>query len=164
MNVLDYAIRIEEEGLQLYERLGYDTQHPDLKRIFGLLADAERKHATELETLKQQVDPADTDSVMLDRACHLESGFKKLLASNDALHELKKDPDAFWHIVRAEEENIRLLEGMAAAEPHEGARTLFLKIAEDEKRHLDTIESIYEFIESPHTYLEWGEFSNLHPL
>ena len=164
MNVLDYAIRIEEEGLQLYERLGYDTRHPELKNIFGLLADAEKKHAEALEALKQEVDPSDADSAMLERACHLENGFKKLLASNDALHELKRDPDAFWHIVKAEEENIRLLEGMAAAEPHEGARTLFLKIAEDEKRHLETIENIYEFMEIPHTFLEWGEFSNLHPL
>ncbi len=164
MNVLDYAISIEEEGLRLYERLEEETEHPELKHIFGLLADAEKRHASELETLKGQVDPADADSLMLERACHLESGFRKLLENKDAQHELKRDPDGFLHVIRAEDDNIRLLEGMAAAEPREGARTLFRKIADDEKRHLETIVSIYEFMEAPRTFLEWGEFSNLHPL
>jgi hypothetical protein len=34
-------------------------------------------------------------------------------------------------------------------------------IAEEEKKHLNIIENIYSFVESPRTYLAWGEFSNL---
>jgi hypothetical protein len=43
-------------------------------------------------------------------------------------------------------------------------RRVLERIVSDEKDHLSKIENIYEFMETPHTYLEWGEFSNLHPL
>ena len=37
-------------------------------------------------------------------------------------------------------------------------------LANDEKRHLERIEEIYDFVETPRCYLEWGEFSNLRSL
>ncbi|MBI5656188.1 MAG: ferritin family protein [Geobacter sp.] len=164
MNIFDYAIRIESEGNQLFQRLGHETTNNELKRIYGLLASAEQEHIGTLEAMKREIDPNDAESSLVERAWQVKSGFRKLLESSDVLHELKDDPDGFWHIVKAEEENIKLLEGMAAAELKDEARVLLSKIADDEKKHLEIIEGIYEFIETPHTYLEWGEFSNLHPL
>ncbi len=164
MNVLDYAIRIEEEGSQLFERLGHDTSHVELKRIFGLLASAEQEHIETLEAMKRGINPVDAESSMLERTCHTKSGFGRLLENNDILNELKRDPDGFRHIVEAEEENIRLMAGMASSEPNMKAGLLLSRVAEDEKKHLEMIESIYEFMEAPRTYLEWGEFGNLHPL
>jgi hypothetical protein len=35
------------------------------------------------------------------------------------------------------------------------------RIAEEERHHLEVMENIYDFVESPRTYLAWGEFSNL---
>ena len=164
MNVLDYATRVEAEGLRLFERLEHETGNRELKEIFGLLAATKRDHCESLETMKQQINPTDAESTMVDRAKEVKSGFQTLLESGDTMHELQKDPDGFWHIVKAEEETIRLYEGMAAAETQPNARLLLQKIADDEKRHLEEIENIYDFVESPHTYLEWGEFSNLHGL
>jgi hypothetical protein len=34
-------------------------------------------------------------------------------------------------------------------------------IAEEERKQLNIVENIYSFVESPKTYLAWGEFSNL---
>jgi rubrerythrin len=164
MSAIDFMLRTEEDGLRLYEELGYEARDPELKEIFELLAERQRNHLDELATLKKSVDPADTDSTLVERTCHLANGFRRLLESNDLLRELKNDRDAFYHILKAEEETIELLEGMAKAEPQENTRIILERIAEDEKNHLSTIENIYEFIEAPHTYLEWGEFSNLHPL
>jgi len=164
MNVLDYATRVEEEGLRLFERLEHETENRELKEIFGLLAATKREHCASLATMKQQINPADAESVMAERAREVKSGFQTLYESSDTMHELRKDQDGFWHIVKAEEEAIRLYEGMAAAETQPNARLLLQKIADDEKKHLEVIENIYDFVESPHTYLEWGEFSNLHRL
>lgn len=164
MNVLDYATRVEEEGLRLFERLEHETENRELKEIFELLADTKREHCESLETMKQQISPADAESTMLERAREVKSGFRTLYESSDAMHQLRTDPDGFLHIVKAEEEAIRLYEGMAAAETHPSARVLLQKIADDEKKHLEVIENIYDFIEAPRTYLEWGEFSNLHSL
>jgi len=53
---------------------------------------------------------------------------------------------------------------MARVEKGEQVKALLNWFVEDEKRHLEEIEGIYEFVEAPRSYLEWGEFSNLHPL
>jgi rubrerythrin len=164
MSVFDYAIRMYEQGAEVFERLFHDTTDPDLERIFGLLAAREREYILELAAMKQTVNPEDADSVMVDRAWHVKSGYEKLLENGDIMHELRTDADGYEHIVKAEEENIRMLEGMAAAEPHGAARILMHQMAESKRRQLEEIENIYDFVETPRTFLEWGEFSNLHPL
>jgi rubrerythrin len=164
MNAIDYMIRIEEDGLNLYEILSDGARDRELKEIFELLAERQRSHLSALETLRESVGPDDAESGLLERATHVENGFRRLLNSHDMLHELKNDHDAFVHVLKAEEDTIKLLEGMAKAETRITTRTLLERIAEDEKAHLTNIENIYEFIEAPRTYLEWGEFSNLHPL
>ena len=100
----------------------------------------------------------------MDRAGQMVNGFRRTLSSSDLPKEFKQDADAFGHIVKAEEEVIDLLDGMAKAEPEGNTRELLALLAVEEKRHLSRMENIYEFIEAPRSYLEWGEFSNLHPL
>ena len=164
MNALDFMIQVEQDGLHLYETLYEETTVVEQKTIFDLLAEGQRSHLEALQGLKESIRGADAESTAAERTRHLTNGLRRLLESHDIREELKKDPDAFYHVVKAEEENIRLLEGMAAVEPHPTAQMLLQKFAEEEQQHLAKIENIYDFIEAPHTFLEWGEFSNLHPL
>jgi rubrerythrin len=86
------------------------------------------------------------------------------LFNHDLNKEMRNDRDAFEHVVHAEDEMIKLCEGMAKAEEEEKVKALLNWFVKDEKRYLEEIEGIYEFVEAPHCYLEWGEFSNLHTL
>ena len=164
MNVIDYAIRMERAAETFFERLGHDTRDNELKGICDILASEERKHVERLDALKGQVDAGDADSTLVERAWHVKNGFEKLLEGGDIIHDLGLDRDGFGHVVKAEEEYIKLLEGMAEAETNKAAGVLLKKIADDEREHLQRMQSVYEFIESPRTYLEWGEFSNLKTL
>jgi rubrerythrin len=164
MNVFDYAINMEEHAAQLFERLFDDTEDTELRRIFGLLAARERDCILHFATMKDSFSHDDANSTQLDRTRHVKDGFERLLEEHDILHELRTDPDGYEHIVKAEEENIRMLEGVAAVEPNRTARDLLSQFAAHKRNELSEIENIYDFVESPHTYLEWGEFSNLHPL
>jgi hypothetical protein len=155
---------MEEHAALLVERLFDEATNPELKRIFGLLATRERDCILRLTTWKQTVSPAEAESAMLDRARDVQGGFERLLGESDILHELRTDPDGYEHVVQAEEENIRMLEGVAAVEPNGAAQSLLARIAAGKRRELEEIENIYDFVETPHTYLEWGEFSNLRPL
>ncbi len=164
MNVFDYIITMEEHAALLFERLFDETKDPELKRIFGLLATRERESILNLATMKNTVSPEDAHSTQLDRARNVMDGFERLLEQHDIRHELRTDPDGYEHIVKAEEENIRMLEGVAEVEESRTARNLLDRLAADKRKELSEIENIYDFVETPHTYLEWGEFSNLHPL
>jgi len=164
MNALDFMTRFEEDCLHFYESLGRDEQNPGMKGLYELLADSQKRHLDALETLKETTRHADAESLLVERADHVINGFREMLFSHDIMKEMKNDRDAFAHVIHAEEEMIRLCEGMAKAEPKENTKVLLAWLAENEKRHLEEIEGIYDFVESPGCYLEWGEFSNLRPL
>jgi rubrerythrin len=164
MNAIEYMIGFEEDGLHLYELLACDCENGEMRTTFNLLADSQRRHMTELLGLKDRISTISADSTLVERAEHVTNGFRHLLESRDIHGELKHDPDALWHILNTEEDYIKMLEGMAKAEPLAEVRTILERMVEDEKEHLDTIVNIYDFIKAPHTYLEWGEFSNLHSL
>ncbi len=158
MNIFDCAIKMEEEARVYYEKLATATVVPELKNLFTMLAAAEQEHHDALVKMKRGVDPPSAQFKALQEAACL---FKPLLAKRDLMAELKQDPDAYKHVVKEEEEGARLYEELAAQAKDEGARQILLKIAAEERKHLSIIENIYSFVESPKTYLAWGEFSNL---
>jgi rubrerythrin len=164
MNALDFMTRFEEDCLKFYETLGSNEHNPELVNLYGLLADSQRRHLGILETLKETTRDSDVESALAERAAHVVNGLREVLFAHDITKEMKNDRDAFSHVLHAEEEMIKLCEGMAKAEPNENAKALFAWLAENEKKHLMEIEGIYDFVEAPDCYLEWGEFSNLRSL
>ncbi|GAM09599.1 rubrerythrin [Geobacter sp. OR-1] len=164
MNAIEYMIEFEEDGLHLYDALACDSTDAEMRTTFNLLADSQRRHLTELLELRDRLGPGLENSTLVERATHVTNGFRLLLESRDINRELKDDPDAVSHIMTSEENYIKMLEGMAKSEPIEEVRTLLGRMGEEEREHLETIVNIYDFVKAPHNFLEWGEFSNLHPL
>jgi len=164
MDAIEFMARFEEDGLRFFETLGAESTDTERKELFDLLADNQKRHLGSLEKMKENLHGIETDTTLVERAGMVVNGFRRTLCSYDLPKEFKQDTDAFDHIVKAEEGVIELLAGMAKAEPEENTRVLLALLAEEEKRHLSRMENIYEFIEAPRSFLEWGEFSNLHPL
>jgi rubrerythrin len=158
MNVFDFAMRLEEESRTSYEKLAEDADSVELKSIFSLLADSEREHHEHLTILKSATDPEVAESVSLGRA---GNHIRELVGTIAASDVLRNDTDGYRHALKQEEVNISLYEKLANREPNDAAAALLRTMAAEERHHLDVIEHIYDFVESPRTYLEWGEFSNL---
>ncbi len=161
MNVFDFAIRMEEDGMKLYGKLAEEANEPELKTIFNLLAEEERKHRDIFEAMKKGENPSAADSIALEKA---RNAFRKLMERKDPLEILRKDPDGYRYSIKAEEDFIRLYEDLAEKEKNGHVANLLRRIAEEERRHLNIMENIFDFVESPKTYLAWGEFSNLNDL
>ncbi len=158
MNVFDFAIKMEEDGRKFYEKLAAEAEEPELKTIFTLLAEEEQQHKQIFQSMKNGEDPAKADSRIMERTT---STFRKLLEKKDVSAILRRDPDGYMHAIKTEEDYIRLYEDMAEKETNEHVKDLLLRIAEEERRHLNIMENIYDFVETPRTFLAWGEFSNL---
>ncbi|HEX8960426.1 MAG TPA: ferritin family protein [Geobacteraceae bacterium] len=158
MNVYDFAMRMEEEHCSYYERMAAQARSNEVKEIFTLLADSEREHHEHLKELKLGANPSQVQSGILDRTM----GFIPELAdgpiSGDSLHS---DDDGYRHAVKQEEMSIKLYEKLADQESDPAASQLLRRMADEERHHLEEIEYIYDFVETPDTYLAWGEFSNL---
>ena len=158
MNIFDCAIKMEEEARMCYEELAAAATEPELKNLFTILSAAEQEHHDALVKLKGNVQPSENEFTALQEAA---CAFRPLLSKRDLMAELKNDPDAYLHVVKAEEKGIGFYEELADQAKEEGVREVLLKIAEEERKHLSIIENIYSFVESPKSFLAWGEFSNL---
>ena len=164
MNTLEFLIGFEKDCLCFYQTLAEQTTDPELKGLYGLLADTRKLHQDMLEAVRETVRGEDLKSELAERAGHVDNGCRIALFNHDLMKEMRNDRDAFEHVVHTEDEMIKLCEGMAKAEEAENVKALLNWFVEDEKRFREEMEGIYEFVEAPHSFLEWGEFSNLHPL
>lgn len=158
MNIFDCAIKMEEDARVYYEKLATAVTIPEMKNLFKILATAEKEHLDALVKMKESCDPKKIRFSDLQEAACV---FKPLLAKRDLIAELEDDPDAYKHALEQEEDGVRFYEELAAKAQDVAAREIFLMIAKEEKKHLSIVENIYSFVESPRTYLAWGEFSNL---
>jgi len=158
MNIFDCAIKMEEESRLSCEKLAASTAVPELKNLFTLLAESEQEHHDALLGMKGNIDPQKAQFKDLQEAACL---FKPLLTKRDLMAELIKQPDAYLHVVKEEEEGVRFYEDLAAQSKDEEARKILLMIAVEERKHLSIVKNIYSFVESPKNFLAWGEFSNL---
>ncbi|HBG04006.1 MAG: ferritin [Geobacteraceae bacterium GWC2_58_44] len=161
MNVFDCAIKIEEEAKKYYEGLEAVSHQPEQKHLFSMLAASEEEHRNNLIRMKASMATAMAHLDGLDgTAC----SFRPLLTQRELLQESENDPDLYRFTVREEENEIRFYEELASIAGDEVTRKSLLMVAEEERRHLATVENIYAFVEAPRSYLAWGEFSNLHEL
>lgn len=157
MNVFDVALEMERESQEQYEKRAATAAKRELANLYSLLADSEREHYDHLMHLKEGKDPDTVNSVALER---IRTRMPEMVSAITA-DDLPKDDDGYGAVVRAEEESILLYQKLAEQEPNESAAAVLRMIAEEERKHLEVIENIYEFVEAPRTYLEWREFSNL---
>jgi len=158
MNVFDFAMRMEEESREHYEKLAMAAKTKEMKSIFTLLADSEREHHEHLTLLKAGTDPNLAQAATLERLRERIHELVDDVAPADAMHS---DYDGYRHAVRQEEMSIGIYEKLADQEPNKGAAEFMRQLAEEERHHLEVMENIYDFVEAPQTYLAWGEFSNL---
>jgi rubrerythrin len=158
MNIFDCAITKESEAKVTYEKLAAATGVPELKELFTIMAAAEQEHLDALLALKENIPNAQCQFTRLQvAACH----FKPLLTQRELIAGLPADPDAYQHVITAEEADARYYEDLAARETDPEISRILRMLATEERKHLNIMENIYSFVESPKNYLAWGEFSNL---
>jgi rubrerythrin len=157
MNIYDCAIAMEQDARKRYEELADRVTLPELKKLFILLAKAEEEHHQHLLGLKGGANGGGEFGALDEATCL----FRSLVGKKETVAALEKDPDLYRHVVGQEEESIRLYEALADKAEREGEKAQLRRLAEEERRHLSVVENIYAFMESPRTYLAWGEFANL---
>ena len=150
MSIFDCAIKREEESRLSYEKLAASTAVPELKNLFTLLAESEQEHHDALVRIRVSIDQRNAQFKDLQEAACL---FKPLLAKRGLMAELIRQPDAYQHVVKEEEEGVRFYEDLAVQSKDEEARKILLMIADKERKHLGIVKNIYSFVESLKNFL-----------
>jgi rubrerythrin len=163
MNVLEFALQLEADGKAYYENLAATCDSKELNNLFTLLAEAEQSHYEAILARKNEIPCAGVESELLEKSKNIFQRLIEMKASQGP-GSPRVDSDGYRHAIKAEEQSIRFYLDAAEKEPSLEVRRLLQSLAAEEKLHLNIIENIYEFVESPKYFLEWREFSNLRPL
>jgi len=162
MNIFDFAMKMESEGKTYYGTLAAATGVSGLRNIFMMLAAEEQKHYDIFVALKNGTTPVMADSAVLEEAKTIfmdyvaeEKFEKRAVTSNDI------ELEAYEHAMKIEDDSVRFYTDAARKEKDEGVRDILLRVAEEERKHYNIMENIYDFVLKPHYFLQWREFSNL---
>ncbi len=159
MDIFDFAMKMEQDGKILYEGLAKRTSLAGLANIFSMLADDEQKHYETFRELKDLGGKTTMpDSKVLESAKNI---FEEIVIGKESLDSMKEDLDGYQLAMRIEADSVRFYENAASREEREDIKSLLLRIAEEEKKHYNIVENIYDFVLRPKYFLVWREFSNL---
>ncbi len=158
MNVFDFAMEMEMDGKAHYEKLAEGTPVVGLRNIFAMLAADEQKHYETIQEMKAGDFGVIVDSTALDEAKNV---FRGLMDEKTLAGGMRKDLDGYRYAMHMEADSVRLYEDMAKKEKSAEGMQLLLKLANEEKKHYNIMENLYDFVLAPQNYLAWGEFSNL---
>jgi rubrerythrin len=118
-----------------------------------------KKHYQIFEAMKARTNlHSMEDSQALDKA---KNAFEKLLKEKPAAGDIKGDLDAYQHAMKMEAEGARVYEEALARETNPDVKSLLQRVIKEEQKHFNIIQNVYDFVNAPNEYLEWGEFSNL---
>lgn len=159
MNVFDFAMEMEDSGYDYYKNLASTATLPGLMTIFTSLAEDERKHFEIFRSLK-----AGTRVTAMPESSALETAknvFSLLPRGEAGVKGIVGVLGAYKHAMKLEADSFRFYEAAAEKESDEEVKSLLVQIAVEEHKHFNILENVYNFINAPNQYMEWGEFSNL---
>ncbi|MGQ3683645.1 MAG: ferritin-like domain-containing protein [Candidatus Loosdrechtia sp.] len=155
MNIYDYAMQMEKDGEAYYRELSSMVNNAGLKKIFVLLAEAEVVHYSVFSRMKkcEKVQMADTPILTDVKNIFVKMREEKEIAgvntSQIALYkkaqEIEKKSRLFY-LEKSEEVN----------DPSQ--KEIFIKIAEEEKKHFSILDNIIAFVSDSENWLENAEW------
>jgi rubrerythrin len=155
MKVLNFAQAIDESARLFYEEMAARTDNVGVRTIFHKLAEDEVALMNHHRELAVQGDIPDAET--LDGGINV---FEHLRDQEEYLR-VRDDVSAYRLALDAERDVTNMYWRAASAESNPEARELIVRLAQNEQRHLEEVETLYDFANAPNNYLAWGEFSNL---
>jgi rubrerythrin len=156
MDIYEYAMKMEKDGENLYRELASKAGHKGLTTILGMLADAEVKHYRLFQNMKNNEEVEMTDTTILN---DVKNVFEKI--RDEKQFDVDVSQMELYREAQGIEEKSRDFYMEKADEVGDHRKEIFLKIADEEKRHYFIVENIINFVNQPNTWLENPEWYHL---
>ncbi len=158
MNIYDYAMQMEKDGENYYRDLAQKINNAGLKKILGILADAEVKHYDILQKMKKNEKVQMPDVAILS---NVKNVFAKMKEENDTSGVNNSHIELYKKAQEIEKKSQRFYLEKADEVKNESQREIFLKIADEEEKHYFILENILNFVSRPQNWLENAEWYHL---
>ena len=157
MDVFEFAIQMERDGEQFYRDIASAATEKGLKTILMTLAEDEKKH-TEILVNMQSGTPDMQTTIVLDTAKNVFQQMKDFGGAFDLSGDEEK---LYREAMMLEQRSISFYLDRADQVKDSKQKSLFERLAEEEKKHYRVLENLADFVQRPKTYLADAEFSNL---
>ena len=154
MDIFEFAIKMEKDGEQFYRELAVLTKNTGLQNILTMLADEEVKHAQAIraiQTAEHQTQPADVLN-------HAKNIFLRMKEFGEPFETDIKEAELYKQAMEIEDKSVNFYLDRADQVKLPRQKQLFLKLAEEEKKHYRLMENLAEFVTRPKQWLENAEF------
>ncbi len=157
MNIFEYAMQMEKDGETYYRQLVQQTTNKGIKTILTMLADEEVKHYNAIDKIRTSKSHITATTILTDaknifvQLKNTSTGFDVEISQIDLY---KKAQD-----IEEKSRNFYLEKANEVGQDYQ--KELFLKLAEEEKKHYFLLDNIIEFVSRPEHWLENAEFCHL---
>jgi rubrerythrin len=161
MDIYEYAMKMEKDGEGYYRELAEKSPEAGIKNIFTMLADAEVIHHDIFKRMKEHETPEVAETKILSDVRNI---FEKMKEGTKKIEQFNLKETELYHKAKGIEKVSRdfyLKQADEAENP--GQKEIFLKIADEEKKHFLILEELIIFISKPHVWLENAEWYDLEP-
>lgn len=156
MNIFDYAMQIEKEGEELYTQFSKNAPNEGMTKIFTDLAVQERKHYEIFMKMKLSNDVEINNTPIWD---NVKSIFAEWKSNKNKFDFDITQADLYRKALDIEKKSIDFYTEKSKEVKDVKQKQLFLKIADEEKKHYKIMENIIEFITMPDRWFEDAEFN-----
>jgi len=159
MNIYKYAMQLEKDSENYYNKLMNETDDVGLQAILKMLAGEEAKHFSIVEQMmKNNTHPELIETDILKNARNI---FEKIKGKKLEFNFDLTQADFYRKAQEFEEKSYQYYLEMSDKVEAEAQKKLLLKLAEEEKKHMFLLENLVEFVSRPETWIENAEFNHL---
>ena len=158
MDIFEYAMKMEKEGENFYRQAARNSANRGIKAILTMLADEEVRHYKAIEKIRSAEPMQLTDTTILADAKNV---FTLLKDSDETFAPETNQVNLYKKALDIEEKSRNFYNEKAAEASEQNSKKLFLRLAQEERKHYVLIENIIDFLSRPNTWLENAEFYHL---
>ena len=158
MNIFDFALEKEMSSEQYYRDLASRTDNEGLRKILGMLAEEEVKHQKVIMAMKRETPEDLSDTLVLQ---NVKGVFEKMRNATTAFDFDNSELELYRKARDFEQQSMNFYIEKSKETQDRIQEAIFLKLANEEKKHLAVVQNICEFVETPECYLENAEFTHL---
>jgi rubrerythrin len=156
MDIYEYAMQMEKDGEDFYRELASKTPNKGLKTILTMLADAEVKHYSLFHTMQMHDNVQMADTPILNNVKNVFVTMKEQKQTQANVAEIE-----LYRKAQEIEKKSRDFYIEKAGQVDASQKEVFLKIADEEKKHFFILEKLIDFVNRPNYWLENPEWYHL---
>lgn len=146
MKIFEFALETEKMAKEFFQGLAQRSTTEGPKNIFSLLAVEQQEIATALQGMKDEFLLLDDDSAMLDEAA---AAIHAMFREHRPARPPANDMEAYHLAIDVERGVVKVFQDLRDKESNQGRRKLLGKVVEQEAKHCEELENVYDFVAEP---------------